>query len=37
VEADTDRSTSDPPSIVEVPDTELLGAGDPGEGPVRKP
>ena len=36
-EADTDRSTSDPPSIVEVPETELLGAGDPGEGPVRKP
>jgi DNA-binding NtrC family response regulator len=35
-EADTDRSTSDPPSIVEVPETELLGAGDPGEGPVRK-
>lgn len=36
-EADTDRSTSDPPSIVEVPETELLGAGDPGEGPARKP
>ena len=35
-EADTDRSTSDPPSIVEVPETELLGAGDPAEGPVRK-
>ena len=35
-EADTHRSTSDPPSIVEVPETELLGAGDPGEGPVRK-
>jgi len=30
-EADTDRSTSDAPSIVEVPETELLGAGDPGE------
>jgi DNA-binding NtrC family response regulator len=36
-EADTDRSTSDPPSIVEVPETELLGAGEPGEGPVLKP
>ena len=35
-EADTDRSTSDPPSIVEVPETELLGAGDPSEEPVRK-
>ena len=36
-EADTDRSTSDPPSIVEVPETELLVAGDAGEEPVRKP
>jgi DNA-binding NtrC family response regulator len=35
-EADTERSTSDPPSIVEVPETELLVAGDPGDGP-RKP
>lgn len=36
-EADTNLSTSDPPSIVEVPETELLGAGDPNESPVRKP
>jgi DNA-binding NtrC family response regulator len=35
-EADTVRSTSDPPSIVEVPETALLGAGDPGTQPVRK-
>jgi DNA-binding NtrC family response regulator len=35
-EPDTDRSTSDPQSIVEVPETELLGAGDPGDRP-RKP
>jgi DNA-binding NtrC family response regulator len=36
-EPDTDRSTSDPASIVEVPETELLVAGDAGEEPVRKP
>jgi DNA-binding NtrC family response regulator len=35
-EADNDRSTSDPPSIVEVPETELLGAGDPSEQAMRK-
>lgn len=35
-EAATDRSTSDPPSIVEVPETALLSAGDPSEEPVRK-
>ena len=36
-EAETDRSTNDPSSIVEVPETELLVAGDAGEEPVRKP
>ncbi len=35
-EADTVRSTSDPPSIVEVPETALLVAGDPGEEPVAR-
>ena len=35
--ADTVRSTIDPSSIVEVPETALLGADDPVEVPVRKP
>ena len=34
-ETDTARSTSAPPSIVEVPETALLVAGDPGEEPER--
>ncbi|MCD6022721.1 MAG: Fis family transcriptional regulator [Actinomycetia bacterium] len=36
-EADTDRTTSEPPSIVEVPETALLGAGDPAKEPVPEP
>jgi DNA-binding NtrC family response regulator len=36
-EADTGRSTSDVASIVEVPETALLGAGDPGEEPMQEP
>jgi hypothetical protein len=35
--ADTGRSTSDVSSIVEVPETALLGAGDPGEQPMQEP
>jgi len=35
-EADTHRGTSDPPAIIEVPETALLRAGDPSEEPVRK-
>lgn len=34
-ETDTVGSTNDPPSIVEVPETALLVAGDPGEEPER--
>jgi DNA-binding NtrC family response regulator len=34
-EADTARSTGDPPAIVEVPEAALLVAGDPGEEPAR--
>ena len=36
-EVDTQRSTSDPSSIVEVPETALLVAGEPAEEPVREP